>query len=106
MTDIHPYPTVNETLGINELVGYVSSVTSGMFFPLILFAMFIIIFVGTMTFGNGRAFVFASFFTSILAIFFAVAEILNPMYMYLSFVLLGISLMMLRISKGMNNSQI
>jgi len=100
MTDIYPWIEENQTLGINELAEYVSQVTNGMFFPLILLAMFVITFVSTMHYGNGKAFVFSTFFCSILAIFLVIAGLLNSGWMYLLFVMLGIGLMLLRLDKS------
>lgn len=106
MPDIYPLPEANQTIGINEIATYVNGVTSGLFFPLILFALFVIIFITTMNFGNGRAFVFASFFCAIISIFMVIARLLNPTFMYLLFVLLAGGLMILRISKSSNLPQI
>lgn len=106
MTNIYAYPIANQTMGFNELVGYVNNVTGGMFFPLILLAMFIITFVSTMNFGNSNAFVFACFFNSLIAIFLVIAGLLNPMYMYLLFVMLAVGLLLLRIGKSSTLPQI
>jgi len=100
MAEIYPWITENETMGLNEIAGYVNQVTAGMFFPLILLAMFVITFVSTMHYGNGKAFVFSTFFCSILAIFLVIAGLLNFGWMYLLFVLLGIGLMLLRLDKS------
>lgn len=100
MPDIYPYPEVNETLGINEIAEYVGIVTGGMFFPLTLLAIFVISLVTTMAFGFGRAWVYSCFFCSILAIFFVVAGLLNPAFMYLLFVMLAGGLLALRLSKS------
>ncbi len=106
MPDIYTFPTENETLGINEIASYVGNVSNGLFFPLILLAVFVISFVSSMHLGNGRAFVFSSFFCSIIAIFLVVAGLLNPTYMYLLFVMLGIGLMLLRLGKSSSLPQI
>ncbi len=107
MVDIYPYISVNESVeGINGIAAYVNSVTDGLFFPLILMAMFIIIASVTASFGIARAFVFASFFCSILAIFLVVGGMLNPMFMYLLFVMLAGGLMALRLSKSSSAPQI
>ena len=100
MPDIYAWPEENETIGINEIASYVGEVTGGLFFPLVLLALFVISFVTTMHFGNGRAFVFSTFFCSIIAIFLVIAGLLNSGYMYLLFVMLGVGLMLLRLSKS------
>lgn len=106
MVDIYPWPGENQTLDINGIGAYVTAVTDGIFFPLILFALFIITFVVTMGYGIGRAFVFASFFSSIIAIFLVVGGFLNPGFMYLLFVMLGVGLMILRLGKSSRLPQI
>lgn len=105
MPDIYEYPSENVT-GFNELMSYVGSVTGGMFFPLVLLAMFIISLVSTLNFGFGKAWIFSSFFCSLLAIFLAIAGLLNPSYMYLLFVMLAGGLLALRISKSSSLPQI
>jgi len=106
MTDIYEWPNETQTTGINEIAGYVNDVTNGAFFPLILLAIFVITFVSTMHFGQGRAFVYSSFFCSIIAIFMVIAGVLNTGYMYLLFIMLGIGLMSLRIAKSSQYPQI
>ncbi|MEX0597451.1 MAG: hypothetical protein WD512_13230 [Candidatus Paceibacterota bacterium] len=100
MADIYDYPTVNQTSSFNGIAEYVNQVTNNLFFPLILLAMFVITFVTTMHLGTGRAFVFASFFCSIIAIFLVIGGLLGSGYMYLLFVMLGIGLMLLRLGKS------
>jgi len=106
MTDIYEWPNETQTTGINEIASYVNDVTNGAFFPLILLAIFVIAFVSTMHFGQGRAFVYSSFFCSIIAIFMVIAGVLNTGYMYLLFIMLGIGLMSLRIAKSSKYPQI
>lgn len=106
MPEIYSWPAQNETLGINQIAGYVSNVTSGLFFPGVMWAMFVIILITTLNFGKGNAFVYTSFFTSIIAIFFVVAGFMNPNWMYFMFVLLGISLLLKRLDKSSTLPQI
>lgn len=106
MPDIYPYITENQSLGINEVAGYVNQVTNNLFFPIILLIIFVVSFVTTMHFGNGRAWVFASFFCSILAIFMVIANWLNPAWMYLLFVMTAAGLLILRLAKSSNYPQI
>jgi len=100
MPQIYDWITTNETQNINNLATYVNTVTDGLFLPLILLAFFIIIFVVSLTVGVGRAFVFASFFSAVIAIFMVVGGWLNPIYMYLLFVMLGVALMAMRLIKS------
>ena len=107
MPDIYAYPTANETAqGITGLFVYMNNVTGGVFFPLILLAMFIIIMAATSAFGVIRAFVFATFFCSVLSMFMVVFDVLNPIYMYLLFVMLAGGLMALRLLKSSSLPQI
>jgi len=105
-TELYPYPTANETQSLTGLANYINNVAGGNFFSLLLLGMFIISFVVTMSFGIGNAFVFATFFCSILAIFFVIAGFLNPTWMYLLFVLLAISLVLKRLGKSSTLPQI
>jgi hypothetical protein len=106
MGDIYTMPTENQTLGFNEIVAWTNDVTNNLLFPLILLAMFVISFVGTMHFGNGKAFTYSMFFCSILAIFMVVARMLNPAWMYLCFIGLGVALLIMRLIKSSTLPQI
>lgn len=106
MADIYPYPTVNQTTNINEFAGYINQITGNLFFPLVLFAFFVIIVITTMWLGFNRSVIFASFFCSILSIFLVVANLLNPMYMYLLFVMLASSILWSRLTKSSKLPQI
>jgi len=107
MADIYEYISTNESIeGINGLASYVNNVSDGIFFPLTLLGLFIIMFVTSSRFGIARGFVFSSFFCSILAIFLVVGGMLNPNYMYFLFVLLAGGLMALRLLRSSQAPQI
>ena len=102
----YAYPTINDTKGFQEMSGYINTVSGGIFFPLTLLALYIIIFVSTLAFGAGRAFTYASFVSAILSMFLVFAGLLNPMFMYFLFVLTGIGFIVMRLGKGFGYPQI
>jgi len=82
--------TVNIT-GVKSYFDYVQTVSSGSFFPMILFGLFIIMFMifkaGT---SGGKAFVGSSFIIMVFSIILTALSWLAPMYMYMTIVMTAI----------------
>jgi hypothetical protein len=59
--------------------------------PFVLLGIWFIAFIGVLSEGRSasRAFIFAGFVSSILAIILSLIGLLNPQYMYFSFLLVG-----------------
>jgi len=106
MTNIYPLPSNDQISGFQEFAGYINDISGGIFFPLLLLTLFLIIFVSTLRFGTARAWVFSSFICSVLSIFLVISKFLNPTYMYLLFISTAIGLLLLRISKSSEFPQI
>lgn len=85
----HPeFPTMNETTDLYQFFLYINNGTTGIFFPLILGAIWMIIFISslasTRVMGSAsRAWTFASFFSAILSVMLTILNLLNKRYMYL-----------------------
>ena len=82
-TDYYTQPTGNETKGFYEIFGYIGSVTGGLFWPIMLFVVWIIAFMALKQYSTSRAWTFASFFCGVLGIFLAVLDYMSPRWMYL-----------------------
>jgi len=89
---------VNYTLPIDanvtniyELFGYVQTVSEGVFFPFILFAIFITTFISLKQYENSRAFAGAAFLNLVLSIILSVLNLLSSKFMYISIILVSIS---------------
>ena len=74
------FPTGNLTNASNivEIADYANDVTSGLFFPLMLFGVWIILFVAMLRWGERQAFTASSFSTALIAILLAAVELVNP----------------------------
>jgi len=82
--DIYALPNATNSNGIYEMFGYVNSVSDGIFFPIILLVIWVIVFVTMLAKTTAsRALTFTSFFTMILAVPLAILGLLAPSYMYL-----------------------
>ncbi len=91
-------PTSNETIGIYEYFQYVNDIaTGGLFFPLILSVIWIIVFINTLPFKAPRAWTIASFLTTSLSMILAVLNLVNVKYMYLSMFFLAIGAVWLKL---------
>ena len=77
-------PTGNETAGFYEIFKFVGvSATAGLFWPVMLLVIWIVSFLAFKNYSTSRAWTFASFFCSILGIFMAILDYMNPRWMYL-----------------------
>lgn len=86
-----PYPEMNfsDSANVYSIFKYINSGVSGVFMPLSLLAIWVIAFIGSISEGReaARAWVFASFVCSILAILLSLIGMLNPQYMYFLFLM-------------------
>lgn len=88
-----PYAVLNTTDSTNlyTLFKFINNTVSGTFMPLMLFVIWVVAFIGAVSEGRqgSRAFIFASFISSILGIILSLIGMLNPQYMYFSFLLVA-----------------
>ncbi len=91
-------PTGNDTKGFYELFKYVgNTATEGLFWAVMLLVIWVISFFAMKGYSTSRAWTFASFFCSILAIFLSVMDYLAPKWMYLSIFLTLIGFIWLKL---------
>lgn len=88
-----PYPVLgqNDSNNLYTLFQYVNNGVGGVFMPFVLLAIWVIVFIGVLSEGRSasRAFIFASFIGSFLAILLSLIGMLSPQYMYFSFLLVA-----------------
>lgn len=89
-----PYavPTVNDTSNIYNLFSFVNSnSTGGHFMPIMLGVVWFVAMIGAIAEGRqaSRAFIFSSFITSVLAMILSLIGMLNPQYMYFTFLMVA-----------------
>lgn len=89
----YPVLTGNET-NLYQIFQYVNSGVSGAFMPVMLGVIWVVAMIGAISEGRqaSRAFIFASFISSILAIVLSLIGMLNTQYMYFSFLLVAAGL--------------
>lgn len=98
-----PTPGVNDTRTIEAMFGWVNNTaTGGIFFPVILFSIWVIVFIGSVSEGRqaSRAFMWANFSCSILAIILALLGFLQPSFMYLFIMMLAFSLIWFKLGNS------
>lgn len=89
----YPIPTPNQTRDLLEIFRFVSNdLTGGLFFPLIILAIWVIQFIGVLAEGRpaSRAWVFASFSATILSIILGILALMESKWIYL--LIIGVSL--------------
>jgi hypothetical protein len=84
--------------GIEGIVRYVNDASGGVMTPLILLAIWLVVLVSQLAYGTQRALLSSSIVASLLAIILTALGMLSPTYMYLSFVVVGISIVLVRLT--------
>lgn len=97
MVDRYPLPGRNIT-GLPSYFEYVSSVSEGYFFPIVLLVIAFVLFIATKQFSTRTAFTFTSFIIALLAIPLTILGYLANQYMYLSIFCVAAGLIWLRFS--------
>jgi len=102
MADWYALPNSTQSEGMFELFKYVNTTAEGLFIPVILLVVWFISFIGVFGATGGgresaaRSFTFASFLVSILSVMTGIMGLLAPKFMYLTFVLVGIGVLWLK----------
>lgn len=93
-------PTANDTIGLFELARYTNNVADGMVFPIILLVTFIITFIASKQYTNGKALTYAAFVCSVLAIPLAILGLINPRFLWVFGILLAAGLVWVKLEGG------
>ncbi len=76
-------PTGNESMDMYGIFNFINQeATGGLFWAMMLLVVWLISFMALKQYSTSRAWTFASFFCSILAIFMALMDYLDPKWMY------------------------
>lgn len=100
MPQYYPPPSANDTIGFFELARYTNDVAGGLVFPFILLIIWVIVFIATKQFNTSKAFTYASFMCSILAVPLAILELINPKFLYVFGILLASGIVWLKLEGG------
>lgn len=81
----YPVPDVNDTADLLSIFRFTSDLTLGLFFPIMIFVIWVVQFVGVLSEGRpaSRAFVFASFTATILSILLGILALMQQKWIYL-----------------------
>lgn len=96
-------PNASNTRDVFEIFKFINnSATGGIFFPVILLVVWVIAFIGSLAEGRlaSRAWIFASFISTILAILLALMGLLNPNYMYLLVLFVAFGILWIKLEKA------
>lgn len=99
-----PYPVLsgNESGNMYTLFKFVNEGVQGVMMPLVLLAIWFISFITILSDGKqaSRAFIFSSFIASILSIVLSLIGMLNPQYMYFSFLMVAAGLVWFKLENA------
>jgi hypothetical protein len=87
---VYAYP--NGTVKLVDIAMWSNSVTSGFFWPLILFAIFCILFMSFLGYGATKAFTGSSFIVAVLSIMMATIGLISTYVMVGCFIMAAIAL--------------
>jgi len=90
-------PTANDTIGFYEFFNYVNVVAGGLFFPIMLLVIWVVIFMATKQYSTSRAFTGASVISAFLSIILVTGQLISPKWMYLCIILAGAGILWLKI---------
>jgi len=94
-------PTGNQTGDFFEMFKFIGGEpTGGLFWGVMLLVIWVISFMTMKQYSTSRAWTFASFFSSILAIFMALMDFLSPKWMYLTIFMTLFGLVWLKLEEG------
>lgn len=90
----YPVLTGNESENLYTLFKFINNGVGGTFMPLMLLSIWFIALIGSVSEGRqlSRAFIFASFISSILAVVLSLIGMLNSQYMYFTFLMVAVGL--------------
>lgn len=92
------YELINESYeGLQGIAQYVNDTSGGIITPLMLLALWIVMLISQLGFGFQRAFLVSSFIASGISIMMVIMNFLAPTYMYISFVFVGLGIVMTRL---------
>lgn len=97
---IYSTPGVNDTKDLQTIFRWVNNEASGgLFFPIVLLAIWVIAFVGAIAEGREayRAWIFACFITTPMAILLGLLGFLSSTFIYFLIILLGFGLIWARL---------
>ena len=100
MPEIFEFPNASDTGSLTEFSKYGNAVTDGIFIPIFVWVVFIVAFISTKNFRTSQAFTLASFISMMIAIPFAVLNLLSPNFMYIFIIFTGIGLVWLKLQTG------
>lgn len=88
---IYDMPNLTQSDGLLGMMQYVNTVSDGIFFPLILLAIGIIIFLTSLNVTEAsKSFTFTCFILFVLSIPLGILGVLAPKYMYMSIIMLAL----------------
>lgn len=90
-------PTINNTQGFYEFFNFINLSVSGLFFPVLIFVIWIILFLATKQYSTSRAWTYSSFICGLLSIFLAVMDLVAPKIMYLFIIFFAVGLVWLKL---------
>ena len=95
-----PYTYPTNITGLSDLAVWTNSITGGLFWPLILLGLFVILLISFKQYPGERAFAASSFITMLVAIMMAIIGIVSPYVCVGTIILAGIGLVALRSSNN------
>lgn len=100
----YPVPNITDTEDIFSVFRFVNEASGGIFFSAVLLAIWFILLIGSLVEGRQavRAWIFASFISSILAILLGIMGLLDNKWIYLLILFVAFGLFWMRLQNAKN----
>lgn len=98
----YPVPDVNDTGDLLQIAQFVSNdLTGGLFFPIMILVIWVVQFIGVLAEGRGasRAWVYASFTSTILAIILGILAMMAQKWIYLLIIFVSLGAFWIKLVK-------
>ncbi len=100
MADNYRSANVTDTQGFYEYSLYINEVAGGLFFPIIIFIIWVIVFIATKRFSASQAWTYASFISMILSIILATLDLMTATIMYLFIFMTAVGFVWLKLESS------
>lgn len=101
----YPIPTANDTADLLTVFQFIGGpVTGGLFFPIMIMVIWVVQFIGVLADGRpgSRAWVFASFTSTILAMMLSLVALVEQKWIYLLVIMVSLGAFWIKLATSKN----
>lgn len=98
----YPIPEPSDTRDLLAIFQFVSELTGGLFFPIVILVIWVVQFIGVLSENRpaSRAFVFASFTATILSMILGILALMEQKWVYLLIIMVSLGAFWIKLARG------